>query len=144
MSSVLKCSDCRSAIVKVPECTNDNFILLRLRNNGGLLYPNDDVCKIVFTAEKVVKQQKSMKVDKAKIIFSVLRYLDLHNLFSDHQEHFDESSTIWSNHLLSLVKLIASTYIDLRLHHSAKQWNLSTAESNVRQILNRTVIFRHQ
>lgn len=143
--SLLKCSKCRHALVKVPETTNSDFILLRLRDNGGLLYPNEDVRKVIFMTEKVLKHEDSVtKINKSKLTLSVLRYLQLYDLFRCEGDHFDETSTIWSNHLLSLVKLLISVYIDLRLHHAAKQWNLSTADRNVRQLLTKTVIFRHQ
>lgn len=144
VSSLLKCSGCRNALVKVPESTNGDFTLLRLRDNGGLLYPNDDVRKVIFTAEKVLKQEELVKVNKAKVTLTVLRFLQLHELFQNESEHFEETSTVWSNHLLSLTKLIISVYIDLRLHHAAKQWNLTTVDKNVRQLLTKTVIFRHQ
>ena len=130
--------------MKVPERTNEDFLLLRLKDNGGLLYPNEDVRKIVFTTEKVWKQEGALKVDKMKLVHSVLRTLDLKNLFSSDAEHFEETSSLWTNHLISLTKSIISVYIDIRLHHVAKQWNLSTADTNVRQLLNRTVLFRHQ
>lgn len=144
VTSTLKCSKCCDALVKVPESTNEDSILLRLKDNGGLLYPNDDVRKIVFTTEKALKFEPSLKFKKSKLVYSVLRHLELHKLFIEQEEHFNDTSTLWSNHLLSLVKVIISTYIDLRLHHAAKQRNLSEADANVRQILSRTVIFRHQ
>lgn len=142
--SLIKCAGCRKALIKVPESIDSDFLLLRLKNNGGLLYPNDDVRKIVFATEKVLKQGGTLKVEKAKITSSVLRYVDVKTLFNDESEHFIETSTIWCNHLLSLAKLIISVYTDLRLHHTAKQWNLSSADKNVRQLLTRTVIFRYQ
>lgn len=142
--SALKCSACRRALVKVPESITNDFILLRLRDNGGLLYPNEDVRTIVFTAERVLKQENLLtNVNKTKITLHVLRHLQIHDLFKSESEHFDETSTIWCNHLLALTKLIISTFIDLRLHHATKQWNLSGADNNIQQILTRTVIFRH-
>lgn len=144
VSSMLKCSGCRKALVKVPDNLNADFILLRLKNNGGLVYPNDDVRKIVFATERLVKIDTSLKVDKAKVASSVLRSLDFDTLFRHATEHFVETSSLWTNHVLSLTKLIISVYIDLRLRHIAKQWNLSSADNNVRQLLSRAVIFRHQ
>ena len=144
VSGMLKCSGCRKALVRVPSHVDSDFTLLHLRDNGGLVYPSDDVRKIIFESEMRIRQETMWKMNKAKITSYVLRRLDFHSLFKNESRHFIDTSTLWANHLLSLTKLVISIYVDLRLHHLSKQWNLSRANLNVRQLLNRAVIFRHQ
>lgn len=55
---------------------------------------------------------------------------------------FDTEAT--ENHLFSLIKLVATNYCVVRLHHSAKSFNLEIQQDYVRNKLTKLILFKHQ
>lgn len=138
----VKCDDCRSALVTAPYSINNDFLLIRLKDNGGLLCPAEGVLKIIFAAEMAISQIDLSKRKKEHVASAVLRSGDIYRFFPDN-EHLINNSSLWCDHLLALVKLIVDIFFDLRQHRDANTRNQMSAGSNVRQVLNRMVIFRH-
>ena len=77
-------------------------------------------------------------------MLSVLEDINISSIFVDLEEHMLEQS-IMDNHVLLLVKAVARSYIKIRMHHIAKEFNESIVKNDrVRKKLTKLVLFKHQ
>jgi len=56
----LACDVCRASLVAdaVPASFDQNYHLLSLKNNGGLMIPSDGTVKVVRSAERFIRQSE--------------------------------------------------------------------------------------
>ena len=77
-------------------------------------------------------------------MLSVLEDINISSIFVDLEEHMLEQS-IMDNHVLLLVKAVARSYVKIRMHHIAKEFNESIVKNDrVRKKLTKLVLFKHQ
>ena len=122
-----------------------------MKNRGGLIRASESVIKVCLEAEKCFQKIKIVLDDKLPndvaindvIAVTVLRNLQMNNIFSDLDSHILDGS-VTDNHVASLIKTIALCYCKVRLHHMAREANAKNNGKKVRKTLSRLVIFKNQ
>jgi hypothetical protein len=126
-------------------------ILLLHKQKGGLIFPSPAVIKIITTAElifkrKVIRNEKGITSEKhldVKMQQAVLAQLGI-NLFKDDGEHYADHRSGESDHLTSLLRLIVTKYLAIRLKSYGKNYSEMVVHSNrasTRHLLTKKVIF---
>lgn len=85
-------------------------------NNGGLIYPSDNVIDICFITEKILRKYEctNKAVNKLQIQIDVLKYFVFNsNIFKSLKVHSTETRSPLADHMTLLIKCISSTYINL-------------------------------
>ena len=78
------------------------------------------------------------------LILSVLTDLDTEKVFVDLDHHMQETG-VMENHVGSLIRSVTRSYINIRMHHLAKENNKAIVKNNrVRKKLHKLVLFNHQ
>jgi hypothetical protein len=124
--------------------------LLMLKNNGGLVIPNDDVVKVVRIAESVLRSitlLSDLNVSSNKLgtllEMKVLQRIP-RNLFVAYEQHFLESCHGCDSHYFTLIRFICSSFLNIRRHHIARLMNLRRHKTLVRQFNNKLTLFKNQ
>lgn len=132
------CPACRLALIDSPTNGNRSFEhrhFLRLKNNGGLLLPSNDVIVTLNKSESLYRRLPDFCSKKADRIFvKLFDYLSA-DVFSS--VHFFESG-----HRSKLIRSLLIAFCDLRSFHIVRRMNFSHVTSRHR--LNRTVLFRSE
>lgn len=148
LGKTVKCNECISALNINKNHTSDIFDFISFKDKGGLVYPSNDVIQICKVAEIEIREiiNKSQNfnirpsVTKPHIINNILRRFVNSNIFSTIAIHqFDQLPT--ENHLVNLMKAVASTYIDVRLHYLTTHLKTTTTK---RQIYIKLILFQGQ
>ena len=104
------------------------FILLKMKDKGGLTYPSNDVLKVAEISERVFRRYVS--TTSGKVLTGVLGHISSLALFQNIKDHmFDTEVT--DNHIHTLCKSIVNTYIQIRFHHEAKTFTSTIRGTNV-------------
>ncbi|KAK7879527.1 hypothetical protein WMY93_033764 [Mugilogobius chulae] len=125
------------------------FILLK--NRGGLQKPSEGIVAVCREAERCF--QRILKATSGKlpqghglsaaIGNEVLRYSEDKTLFPElHSHMFD--TTVEDNHVHLMVKMAASFYFTIRLHHLAKRETEKLTKQLVRHKFTKLIHFHHQ
>lgn len=129
LTNVLKCDTCKDALCATDkECFLNSLITLKNRkgDNGGLIYPSNDVIDICFKTEKTLKQfnYTHKAVNKLKIQTEVLGYFLFNsNVFEQLKTHSSETRNPLTDHITLLIKFIKATYINLKINYNLKSYN---------------------
>ncbi|KAE9522390.1 hypothetical protein AGLY_017221 [Aphis glycines] len=113
-------------------------------DNGGLMYPSDDVLGICYQTEKLLKicNFETRAINTIEIQSNVLGYVLHHRkIFKSLQFHSAESNSPFSDHFVLLIKAISYTYIKLKVNHSLKNHN---EKPSLRTWYNKLTLFRGQ
>lgn len=140
------CERCLTAL------SGDNTSLLITRmDRGGLIHASADVISVCRCVELCV--QRLLKTLNGNlpsatgiaclINAEVLTSCMEKGVFTNLHEHMFDTSAI-DNHLFNLIKLISSQYINVRMHHIAKEFNAKITGEHVRKDLNKIILFKHQ
>lgn len=119
-------------------------LLTRMRNKGSFLTPSRDVFYICNIAESVIRQnnnrlfRQNIKDLLINQIFSLTGKLFNTDAMTDHIK----SQDILNNHRVQICKLIASVYIDVRLHHEGKK--LTSRREFIRSKYTKLILFKNQ
>lgn len=141
----LDCDEYRFALLATPEEKMDSDLaLLRLRDNGGLVYPSRGVRRLVAVTERVVKATSFADTTVEKVQSSVILYFstDLLTLFP--VEHLSGGDETFDSHLLLLVRNIIKAYVNLRQFSKAKSLSLDLTKSRIRHVLNKRILLSGQ
>ncbi|CAI6375743.1 unnamed protein product [Macrosiphum euphorbiae] len=147
LTNVLKCDTCKDALCATDkECFLNSLITLKNRkgDNGGLIYPSNDVIDICFKTEKTLKQfnYTHKAVNKLKIQTEVLgHFLFNSNVFEQLKTHSSETRNPLTDHITLLIKSITSTYINLKINYNLKSHNETPS---IRMWYNKLTIFKGQ
>ena len=101
----------------------NQYELIDLKNQGGLIYPAEDLVTLIFSCEKLFT--KYIPFNKS-IIWLLKKYGTIASLFKDSVAHFNSQTFQLSSHYYSLIKLCCETNLNLRLHHGSKLASQST------------------
>ncbi|CAK1582459.1 unnamed protein product [Parnassius mnemosyne] len=142
----IKCETCISALLN-SSAIKDNFKLIRLKDNGGLIFPSADVILICKKIESILKTftvdaqlVKKFEKFKKQITSRALRHFIGIEVFREIDFHqFDQGPM--ENHVILLTKCIIERYTDIRLHHLMKT---SAQKVSKRQLLNKYLHFTGQ
>jgi len=140
----LKCEVCIHALKTT---TDTKYLLIDLKNRGGLTKPVEYVVKLCKISEKTFKTSIQCAVTSRKnpVDFLILKCMsqitNIYEYFPSLNDHIYSQSPI-NNHLLQLIKYIIKTYITIRLHHYNKE--LSQPKIRVRSELTKLITFKHQ
>ena len=114
--------------------------LISVKDKGGLIYLNEDICKVFIIAEKQMSNVLTVKNalednfflerNSAKIRKSCMELIP--NLNSKFDEHFS-----------TCLKKMIDIYITIRCKYFCKDTNVELKKNQTRQKLNRLVLFRH-
>ena len=137
----LKCTDCALALTSTQAAPTPNS-LISVKDRGGLLFPSYSVKKICKVSER---RYRSGQQAGANFILSVMSDLEGTHVFTSLSQHHADTLDGIDSHVTSLVRLIVSTYFNLRQHQSCKLRNLEMHRSRMRsQFTNRLHFQYHQ
>ncbi|XP_041964775.1 uncharacterized protein LOC121723280 isoform X2 [Alosa sapidissima] len=144
----LSCDVCRASLVTdaASAIKDQSYHLLCLRNNGGLVIPSGGTVRVVRAAEWVIRQasdscRRSRPIQLLDITYIVRKRIGSEDVF-ELGEHIRGTQYVIDSHHHRLLTLVASLFFKLRLHHIAKMTTLSLQSNNMRQKLNKTVLFK--
>lgn len=148
LKKIIKCNECNSALSLQKPGIDQTYEFVTFKDKGGLVYPTKDDIQICRVAELEIRElmNKSQKfntkpsLSKPLLINRILRYFVSSNIFSCIAIHqFDQSPT--ENHLVHLIKAVAGSYIDVRLHYLTKY---SRSKVTKRQLYNKLILLQGQ
>lgn len=130
-----KCDQCNVSLIK-PSSDGSSYHFLRLKNNGGLLLPSNDVTKIVRMTEVRFKalppKQRVYRYIVPSILFDTLGSSEFSN------DHFYESG-----HRIKIIQSIVISYCKIRSFHEIRKSN--TSDTNfMRPRLSKQIHFMSQ
>lgn len=140
----LPCGVCRASLVAeaVPGSFYQNYHLLTLKNNGGLMIPSEGTVKVVRSAERFIRQSSSGKAVRVSLINQFVRAeIGSEDVFFL-KEHIQDTQFGIDNHHFSLLSLVVSVFHKLRMHHIAKLNTLTLQSGNSRKKLCKSVLFK--
>ncbi|KAK0144600.1 DNA transposase THAP9 [Merluccius polli] len=144
----LSCDVCRASLVTdaASAIKDQSYHLLSLKNNGGLVIPSEGTVRVVRAAEWVIRQasascRQSRPIKLLEIMYIVRKRIGSEDVF-ELGEHISDTQYGIDSHHHMLLALVVSLFFKLRLHHIAKMTTLSLQRNNMRQKLNKTVLFK--
>jgi hypothetical protein len=144
----LSCDVCRASLVTdaASAIKDQSYHLLSLKNNGGLVIPSEGTVKVVRAAEWVIRQasasfKRSQPIKQLEVMYIVRKRIGSEDVFAL-GEHISETQYGIDSHHHTLLTLVVSLFFKLRLHHIAKLTTLSLQSNNMRQKLNKSVLFK--
>jgi hypothetical protein len=144
---ITKCQFCCDALIGTDNDL-DRYKLLKHKQEGGLTIPSSGVVYICKMTERLIREiSPDLSLDLNYLLSKniplrlALRVAGI-DLFPTLNEHV--FNLPWeNNHINELIKVVAKTYLDIRVHHAAKNRNLINGVST-RSLLNRQIIDSHQ
>ncbi|KAL2092151.1 hypothetical protein ACEWY4_011949 [Coilia grayii] len=143
-----KCEVCCSSLVSsaLPSTLGDNYHLLALRNNGGLLIPSAGTVKVVRCAEQCIRRVCNVSSAACQCSEALLQRVvkaeigseDIFNLGN----HIEETQDGIDNHHYNLISHILAAFYKLRQHHIAKLHTIQLQSKSLRRKLCKVVLFQ--
>lgn len=103
--------------------------------NNTLIKPSNDVIQICLIAERVIRTCNIFKHNiKSELYLKIKRniYTRSNRIFVQLDDHI-LSQHLFNNHKYQIIAIIIYVYLDVRLHHAAKE--LNEKKSKLRQNL---------
>ncbi len=147
LQRVIKCPQCMAALRHSPAdpCRERSLILMKnyFTDGRGLKYPSGSLCKLLFHAEKVIRNSKD--VHNCKLALEMLLHRALLSLNFPVFEALQVCHNINSaygadSHYVSLVHLVLRRYISLRLKKIHQDMS---SQKNKGNYLHRSRIFQN-
>lgn len=144
----LKCEVCCSSLIStaLPSTLGDNYHLLALRNNGGLLIPSAGTVKVVRCAEQCIRRVCNVSSAARQCSESLLERVvkaeigsqDIFNL----GDHIVETQDGIDNHHYDLISQVLAAFYRLRQHHIAKLHTIQLQSKSLRKKLCKVVLLQ--
>ena len=123
LAKTLSCDTCLDSLHDPEMANNDACTLIKVKDNGGLLYPSADVLTVLSVTESVFKEfcinclmPQSSKSLRSKMKVKIMEILFDKDVFDSLAVHdFDTHCPTQDMHSSQLCKAIAHKYIDMRL-----------------------------
>lgn len=131
----LRCNDCIDFITAEPEkAIRDETTLISIKNRGGLTIPNTPMLRLCKAAEQCIRWSLQVLDSAAikRVQAHTLTYTLLNNIHLDFK---------CASHATELIKTIIQRYTIIRIKYEASK--LDPKQDNMRQKLNRLVVFSH-
>ena len=142
----LSCDQCCSALYQAQSSLDsENLKFIQFKSKGFLINPSNDVVSICISAEQHYQAdiKQSFKINVLKLVSIVSSAFIGKSLFENLNDHA-LSGDLSANHVCLLIKCIAATYLECRMHHAAKEhtYNLAFSKNiKSRQISNHLLHF---
>lgn len=145
----ISCDVCRTRLVSTTPSIKyqSSFLLLNIKNCGGLTIPSDGVIDIIMSAEKHLRLITSVHKVHHTVSEILLRKCVLADVGPDClclHEHAIETSSGIENHYFDLVSIIVNIFFKLRYHHIVRLHNMQMKGKSVRQKCTKLVLFKGQ
>lgn len=124
----IKCMDCALSLTSETPLLTGNR-LINIKDRGGLMIPSISLQNVCKACEVFFKSKKEKKMKFIQIVVEHLIGLDIFATLNQH--HLDTLDGV-DSHITSLIRLIISTYYDLRQHHACKLRNLELHRRRMR------------
>lgn len=135
----LKCENCLNALSKSVVFDGK---LIRIKDEGGLVYPQIDIFNVCKTAEQILSSSELTRRNFYDRLFAwIMRQFVEKPVFCN-MGH--SAVQIEGEHSLKLLKPVLTTYLKVRLHHVAKQHNVNNKRKFLRSKCTKLVHFTHQ
>ena len=143
----VKCDPCRQVLVDqtTPIMQRTDFLLLRLKQRGGLVVPSSDSVVVVISADKHFRRL-CPETSPPRGLLQQLQYRVLKDIGSRvfNNDHTLDTSVSVDNHSFTLIKTMVEVFFHLRVHHLTKTFNLHQKGKSMRHNANKTVLFKGQ
>ena len=152
----ISCEDCSKAMISADR-TKRSLTLIAIKDNGGLVYPSDDVVSIVTTCEKYFKmyvrgngeENNSSKTLFAQLKNTIIADLSItrptHLLFSSLLQHdIDMHYVDEDYHSTQIMKAVVTRFISLRLLRYGQEYTENVVKKGKlgkRQQMNKLMLF---
>lgn len=147
--SLKKCVTC----LKCLNLLESNISLSKLQTNkqyGNLIKASTLVVEVCQTGEKYFRFfnkttnifNKNVKDILAQLMSNTMRYLPV-SVYEYFGDHLYEDTPI-DGHSSILIKLILKNYFNIRIHHESRKTLENIKQGRVRNLLNKTIIFKGQ
>jgi hypothetical protein len=143
------CTKCCEALGS--ERTQAASSVLALKDRGGLFMPTPSVIKVCEESEKCFQRMLAVTCGQLPhatgildtIVVAVLGVLCIHSLFKELNDHqFD--SPVDQNHIILMTKKFIKCYCKVKLFHLGNKATENGSGENIRNKLNKLVLFNHQ
>ena len=142
----ITCQRCLAAL-----SGDNNSRLVARMDRGGLIYASADVivvCRCVELCVQRLMKTLNGNLPPAAGITSAINTEVLSaslqkEVFNNLNEHMFDTSVV-DNHLFILIKLITTNYINVLMHHLAKQHNDNLTGERIRKNYTKIILFKHQ
>ena len=145
----ISCSVCKSLLVATQPKLTNGYLLLTIKNRGGLFIASKSVVSVLTYCEKQIRSVSSLRKLTSKTVEAKVRLQSQVLMMTSHMNLFDKTHANQTrcgidDHITDLVKLLTNKYYDLRFHHITNLHGADLVQSSVRSKLNRSVIFLGQ
>jgi len=134
----LKCSECIDLLKAKQKPVEAS--LTSLKDNGGLIYVNEQISKLFTIAEKQMQISLTLKNALADNFFVERNCV---KITKSAIELIPDLGTSFDDHFSSTLKKLVITYIGVRCRHFKKNSNIEMKKCHIRQKLTKTVLFKH-
>lgn len=125
--------------------------LFERKNPGGLQEPSSPTIYICQATQKVIRREDNLhgtslqgNLSNSLTVLVMTELTDhLKKLYPGLHNHIFEFETE-SNHFVHLVKCVTTSYIKIRMHHTAKTATAKITGSNIHKQLTKLVLSKHQ
>ena len=133
------CDNCRESLIRGK---TENYMLIALKDKGGLLYPSQDLVKAIKIAEMTVRCSVNIK-NMTQNVWSwglqlennILQTLAQTCLFVKIRNHCD---------VYNFLKMIIRCFLKVRRHFASKNFSRNVHNKPIRQSLTKTILFKNQ
>jgi hypothetical protein len=148
LKNALQCEKCVAVLFGTDD--NQYCSLIKMKTQGGLIFPSRDVIEICLTCEKffrrVVYSADSSTLSRVschEIVQCVLEVYLNKDIFVSLADHMLECDPL-SNHMILLIKAVAEKYLQVRYYYAGRHFSAKQIEKRQkisRQVSNKLVLF---
>ena len=140
---------CQVCLASLTSDTTDHIPFVAFKDRGGLKKPSKSTVAVCTATDMVIDHMTkggshvsaTHRLDAIPII--VLNRVCQDHIFMDLQGHMLDCSPE-DNHVFILIKLLASAYAKIKLHHVAKRLTDNSNPVNVRRKYTKLILFKNQ
>lgn len=142
LMSKIKCEMCLEPLIGNKNNLLNSFI--HFKDQGGLIYPSEDVISICIQVENSIRKYNKMNTLNQKNIISriILEVLECigNKVFRNLNETHNDGNCM-DNHRIHLISAVISNYCKIRIHYICK---LKNEKDKIRHYYKKLVLFKGQ
>ena len=150
----VSCMECQTALVSPESSSSLQFdtdnLFVKFKDHGGLIKPSKSVIVVCREAEKCFGRMKAVlgsalpMLSDLPAVFSTVVLAEVGmSVFPSLKKHMFDS-TVESNHIFHLIKVVVACYVKVRMHHLAKQKTAEITGVAIRKQLSKLILFKNQ
>jgi hypothetical protein len=146
LSKNLKCAACLLSLVDPQNEASPSHdrILINAKNNGGLVLPSEDLCKVCKINESTIRyfeNNENANLNRKEIVQATCRASIDPEIFRSLRTENSEDHPLFSNHVQVLIRSISEEYTKIRLHYIAKRITLTNNPTTNRSSCTKLIHF---